>query len=72
MEKNLGLRLWQKGIIVTLLTVFAFVGVSSIINNLQEQIKEEITHEQLLEQRRNKIDSLRITELNITEDGTTR
>ena len=72
MEKNLDLRLWQKGIIVTLLTVFAFVGVSSIINNLQEQIKEEITHEQLLEQRRNKIDSLRITELNITEDGTTR
>ena len=72
MEKNLDLRLWQKGIIVTLLTVFAFVGVSSIINNLQEQIKEEIAHEQLLEQRRNKIDSLRITELNTTEDGATR
>lgn len=72
MEKNLGLRLWQKGIIVTLTTVFAFIGVSSIINNLENQIKEEIAHEQLLEQRRNKIDSLRITELNITEDGTTR
>ena len=72
MEKNLDLRLWQKGIIVTLLTVFAFIGVSSIINNLENQIKEEIAHEQLLEQRRNKIDSLRITELNITEDGTTR
>ena len=72
MEKNLDLRLWQKGIIVTLLTGFAFIGVSSIINNLENQIKEEIAHEQLLEQRRNKIDSLRITELNITEDGTTR
>ena len=72
MEKNLDLRLWQKGIIVTLLTVFAFVGVSSIINNLENQIKEEIAHEQLLIERRNKIDSLRITELNITEDGATR
>ena len=63
MIKNFRLRLWQKGIIITLITAFAIVGINTTVNNLQAQIKEEITHEMILQERRAKIDSLRIMEI---------
>lgn len=69
MRKYLGLKRYQVGIIITLIAAFAIVG----FNTVKENVKEEIAHEQMLEQRRNKIDSLKIMEIeNTVEDGTTR
>lgn len=67
MRKYLGLKRYQVGIIITLIAAFAIVG----FNTVKENVKEEIAHEQMLEQRRNKIDSLKIMEIeNTVEDGT--
>jgi len=69
MRKYLGLKRYQVGIIITLIAAFAIVG----FNTVKENVKEEIAHEQMLEQRRNKIDSLKIMEIeNTVEDGTTK
>lgn len=69
MRKYLGLKRYQVGIIITLIAAFAIVG----FNTVKENLKEEIAHEQMLEQRRNKIDSLKIMEIeNTVEDGTTK
>ena len=55
MRKYLGLKRYQVGIIITLIAAFAIVG----FNTVKENVKEEIAHEQLLQERREKIDSLR-------------
>lgn len=69
MRKYLGLKRYQVGIIITLIAAFAIVG----FNTVKENVKEEIAHEQLLQERREKIDSLRIIELqNTEEDGTNK
>lgn len=69
MRKYLSLKRYQVGIIITLIATFAIVG----FNTVKENVKEEIAHEQMLEQRRNKIDSLKIMEIeNTVEDGTTK
>lgn len=69
MRKYLGLKRYQVGIIITLIAAFAIVG----FNTVKENVKEEIAHEQMLEQRRNKIDSLKIMEIeNTVEDGATK
>lgn len=69
MRKYLGLKRYQVGIIITLIAAFAIVG----FNTVKENVKEEIAHEQMLEQRRNKIDSLKIMEIeNTIEDGATK
>lgn len=68
MEKHLGLRKWQKGIIVTLVAVFTFVGFNTVIDNLQERIVEEVTHEMMLQQRREKIYKMRMKEGQATFD----
>lgn len=69
MRKYLGLKKYQVGIIITLIAAFAIVG----FNTVKENVKEEIAHEQMLEQRRNKIDSQKIMEIeNTVEDGTTK
>lgn len=69
MRKYLGLKRYQVGIIITLIAAFAIVG----FNTVKKNVKEEIAHEQMLEQRRNKIDSLKIMEIeNTVEDGATK
>lgn len=73
MRKYLGLKRYQVGIIITLIAAFTFVGAATVVNNVKESYTREFEKEQILEQRRNKIDSLKIMEIeNNVEDGTTK
>lgn len=64
MERYLDLRRWQKGIIITLIGAFAIVG----FNTVKENLKEEVTHEMMLKQRREKIYKMRMKEGQATFD----
>lgn len=73
MRKYLSLKRYQVGIIITLIAAFTIVGAATVINNVKESYTREFEKEQMLEQRRNKIDSLKIMEIeNTVEDEATK